>query len=154
MTYEKSIPFNGNPSKAIEFALTTLTGVGFRIDSRSSSAVDLTGPGMNSSHGNPLSGASRLRLELAGSNVSARAELGAGDRLMRMVMWLLVFLETGAVISILVFVPGKLTPRKFGISLLPVLPWVVLLPLIWNLTRRRTIRGIDALLNNMAEMAK
>jgi hypothetical protein len=150
MEYEKSLPFDGNPHEVMKVATATLTASGFRIDSRTNDALEFIGPRMNSSHGPPLAGASRVLLRVAPGSLSLQAELGGARRLIRMMMILILGL------TILLDVPmtalAAMHKAPWWIPLVGLawlVPWAILLPIISRVSRQRAIRALDALLQNL-----
>lgn len=76
MHYSRSVEFRGDAGKAFDLAAAALAGVGFRIDGRTDSSLEATGPGMTSSRQSPLVGASRIQFARRGGELTADAELG------------------------------------------------------------------------------
>src|SRR5947207_14589734 len=150
MEYEKTLPFNGNLDEAMKLATATLTVSGFRIQSRTSDSLEFIGPPMNSSNGPPLIGASRVMLRTSSGSLSLAAELGGARRMIRMMLFLIVGL------TILLDIPmtalAALHKAPWWIPLVGLawlVPWVIILPIISRISRQRTIRALDALLQNL-----
>ena len=150
MEYEKSLPFSGNPDEVMKVATASLTASGFRIDSHTSDTLEFVGPPMNSSHGPPLLGASRVVLRMSAGSLSLAAELGGARRMIRIMLFLIVGL------TILLDIPmtalAVLHKAPWWIPLVGLawlVPWVILLPIISRISRQRTIRALDALLQNL-----
>jgi hypothetical protein len=153
--YASTVPFEGNTAKAFDLASAALTTIGFRIQSRDGSSLELTGPGMGSTRQSALLGASRIRIDRGAHELSITAELGGVRRMAR---FLILFpLGLCLFLAILFFVLFSLLLGRSG-WVVPVvvatggnaLLWMVLAPLVARHLRARTCRGIDTLLNNMA----
>ena len=149
MQYRESIPFAGDPAKAFDMATTILTGNGFRIVEKGEHSLAFSSPGMSSTKQNPLLGASEIRVERRVGELEIQAELGG---VQRMRTFLILFPIGLALFLFVLF--GILFREKgilftAGVSVGPLLPWVVLTPLLSAVTKRRTERALTDLLANM-----
>ena len=162
MDYEKTIPFNGDPSRAIDLAVQAFTVNGFRITSKTGSSIEAEGPGMLNTREQPLRAASRVSLAFTGSTASVRADFGALRKLLRIMSLILVALAV--FLEILFFAIGPSMrwdhpvahPRRFLalMSLAPLAPWPILVSVIWTLMRKRVRRELDTLLHNMTMVGR
>jgi hypothetical protein len=151
MTHQSSVTFAGNPTPVMQRAFDALTTAGMRIDSRTDTTLQFTGPGLNSTNEDPLRGISRGRLSVTGRTITLDAELGAVQRLFRILLIMIVVMDVVACVVLYFALRGKLaTPVVLTIAVAPVAPWVFLLPLMSGWMKRRTSRAIDTLLNNLS----
>jgi len=154
-TYEATENFRGDARRVMDCLATSLTAAAFRIESAGESTLLAIAPRMYNTRQNPLLGASRIELRVAGSSLSARAELGGVAWLMRLVGIILIgvaMLE----LPLAFLLPGwgKITiPLRLLIMEGPLLPWIVLLPLMGGWMRGRARKAVDALLHNATIMA-
>jgi hypothetical protein len=150
MEYEKSLPLNGNPDEVMKVATASLTASGFRIESHSNDTLEFVGPPMNASHGPPLVGASRVVLRIASGSLSLGAELGGARRMMRMMLLLIVGLTVLLDVPMTALAAMHKAPWWIPlVGLAWLVPWGILLPIISRISRQRTIRALDALLQNL-----
>jgi hypothetical protein len=155
MTHEASVTYNGDSRRVMQLAAESLTAAGMRIDSKTDSTLEFSGPGLNSTNENPLLGISRARLSATGSTISIRADLGAVQRLFRILLYMIVALDVVACVVLFLVLRGKMaTPLVLTIAIAPVAPWIVLLPLMSGWMKRRTMRAIETLLNNLSVAAR
>jgi hypothetical protein len=150
MEYHNSRHIPGDAVAASRRVVDILAGQGFRIAVPQRDAVELLGPGMRSSRQNPLVGASKVVVRSRDREVAIEAEFGALRRLIRS---LGVFLFGMAVCLFVLFafvIPPDDVYVRFVVPVLPLAPWLVLLPLMGSMLRRRTARAFDVLLLNVA----
>ncbi len=147
MDYHQTLPFRGDPARAIETARITLATHSFRIESRTDTELSARGPGMYSSRQNPLVGVSRLAVSVRSGEIHLEAELG-GSRFMTRFLYLFPFGIALIISTVFLIVP---MPRfALAIPWLAVSPWFILSPLMAGWIRKRTLAAIDTLLHNMA----
>jgi hypothetical protein len=170
-TFSTSATVAGNPAHALRSAVTTLTNNNFAIVHCDDASATLTGPGLNSTRENPLLGATRVDLRVAGNRLDVDAELGGVDSMRRFLNWFPLLL--GASLGLLFAVVGGSFFGAFGgnpdlpggerwqrllfalgAGLLPVAPWLVLSPMMASWIRNRTHRALETLANNAAHTAK
>jgi hypothetical protein len=152
--YEKTIPFP-DPAKALEVLTGLFVRDGFRIDEKSERAVDLTGPGMINSRQDPLVGISGIRISQSSGSLSVEAQF---DSIRKLIKYLAIFIVGMGVFFVILFGilftrQGQAMATVVLISLAPLAPWPVLLPLILRWLKSRTARALDVLLNNTAYLA-
>jgi hypothetical protein len=157
MDYEISQPFNGNREKALDHATRMFTDNGFRIVSKTASSLEVQSPGMSSTKQNAILGISRAVVEVSGQTVSLRADFGSARRMIRIV----AFAISGLAVFFAVLFPllathmktrhgAPMGPSRIGpLSVLPLAPWPILLPLIAAGHRRRIRRELETLVHNM-----
>ncbi len=147
MFYETSIPYSKDPQDALLLARSVLTQTGFRIESLDNRCLEAHGPGLQSTHQNPLRGASRVRILIYDETIHLSAELGG-------VVWMRNFLylfpPALGCILMLVFALTGLPLLTCGGALVGALsPWLVLSPLMARGIRRSAVEALDTLLQNM-----
>jgi hypothetical protein len=154
----------------LQAVLVKLTNNGFAIVKRDGKSVELTGPGLNSTRQNPLLGASRIRLELHGHELSLDAELGGVETMRRFLMRFPFMLGLGLGLFFGV-VGGIAFGRQFGVgfgvpwaqgltwmllaiggSMLPVTPWLFLSPMMSKMMRTRTQNALTTLVTNAVQL--
>jgi hypothetical protein len=113
--------------------------------------VELTGPGMISSRQDPLVGISKIHISQSSGSLSVEAQFNS---IRRLIKYIAIFIVGMAVFFVILF--GILFTRQrqpFGkillISLAPLAPWPVLLPLIMIWQKSRTSQALDVLLSNI-----
>src|SRR3954468_24541825 len=158
MQYTASRPSHGDPDKAFDLALAALTSLGFRLDQRTTSSVELSGPGMNSNRQSPLLGASRLNISFREGQLDLAAELQAAERLARFARVFSIALTFVLGLTLLIvfgtMFAGRAAPLLWlgpvvGVTLLNGGVWAVLGPLIPRNIQRRTRHGLESLLTTM-----
>lgn len=144
--YETSAEFSGEAEAALSFLIQTFTQLGFRIEQKDARRLEFSGPGMNSTQQNPLMAVSRLRVESAGRSLKTQAEFGGARRMAKFMFLLIVGLAAGlgGLFAVL------FDPAAAGIVALALSPWLVLIPLIYWMIRRRAARALDNVLHNLA----
>ena len=149
--HEQTIPFSGDPARAIEAARLQLSAQGFRIDLPNPTKLVATGPGMHSNQEDPIRGMTQAEIWVDEGRIRLAGELGGVARMKR---FLYIFPFALGVGLALVFGVVSWTVHSFPgyvafIPVLPVLPWIVLSPWMVNLMQKRAILAIDTLLHNM-----
>jgi len=154
MDYQRKIPV-ADSEKAVDAAANVFIQHSFQIDQKSETALELTGPGMISSRQNPLVGISNIRISQSRGSLSVEAQF---DSIRRLIKYLAVLIIVMGVFFVILF--GILFTRQGQpvgtvvlISLAPLAPWPVLLPLIMAWLKCRTARALDVLLSNAAHLA-
>jgi hypothetical protein len=137
--------------KAVSAAANVLIQQGFQIVEKSDTAVELTGPGMISSRQNPLVGISKIRISQSSGSLSVEAQF---DSIRRLIKYLAVFIVGMGIFFLVLFAilftrQGQPVSIVVLISLAPLAPWPVLLPLITIWLKSRTSRAMDVLLSNV-----
>jgi Flp pilus assembly protein TadB len=147
MFYETSIPYSKDPQDALLLARSVLTQTGFRIESLDNRCLEANGPGLRSSHQNPLRGASHVRILIYDETIHLAAEL---DGVVWMRNFLYLFPPALGVFLMLVFVLTGLSLLTSGCALVGALsPWLILSPLMARNIRKSTVEALDSLLQNM-----
>jgi hypothetical protein len=153
MDYSKGIPFVGDCEVALNAARLVLMQHGFTFGSIKDGVFEATGPGMSSSKQNPLMGASSVRITCAGGELRIEASFASIRKLGRTLA--AVFAGVAVLLcAIFAVVFWGQDPRLALMGIAPFLPWIVLLPVLLSMLRKRTIRALDALLANAAAMAQ
>ena len=171
-TYSTSAAAPSPSSEVLRAALTTLTNNGFAIENCDDRSASLTGPGMRSTRQNPLLGASKIHLAIDGNQLRLDAELGGVDSMRRFLMRFPFLLGLGLGLLFGVFgglmfgqqfgvgfgVPWaqgwKWLLFAFGVSMLPVLPWLVISPMMSHMIRNSSETALTNLLKNAVQISK
>lgn len=153
MDYTKTVPFNGDSQKALEFSLNLFTQQGFTIVRKHEYGHELTGPGMVSSRQNPLVGISKVIVRIKSGQIKVQAEFGG---IKKMQTFLILFICGMALFFFILF--GFLFRNRPNFNMLlplaPFLPWPILIPVMIKSFKARTRRALDTLLNNMSMMGE
>jgi hypothetical protein len=171
-TYSTSAVTHNPSGETLQAALAILTNNGFAIVNRDERTASLTGPGLNSTKQNPLLGASKICLALEGNQLHVDAELGGVESMQRFLIRFPLLL--GLVLGLLFCVIGgrvfgqqfglgfgvpwaqgwRWILVTFGLTMLPVTPWLILSPWIGNMIRCRTQQALNTLVTNAVQMTK
>jgi len=156
MKYEKTITFKGDPEKAFEVAINTLIPHGFAIKKKAPRCIEFLGPDTLGNKGqNPLTGVSNLTAESGLYGLELKAELGG---ILKTVKFLVIFVVSMALFFLVLFgfLFGKNpdSPNFILLSLLPLAPWPLIIPIMLTVMKTRTKKSLDSLLNNMALLSK
>jgi hypothetical protein len=153
MNHTHSLDFRGDLAAAFALAASTLTACGFKLVNKTARSLEFTSPGMCNSRESALLGASRITITGGGGRIELEAELGGGRRLIAVVVLVVVAI---CVVQAVVFGVRyfKSPPtidwlRELFPAVLPLVIGAVVGPLVTFQLRRRTIRALDTLLNNM-----
>jgi hypothetical protein len=150
MDYQRTMPV-ADSEKAVDAAANVLIQHSFRITEKSETAVELTGPGMISSRQDPLVGISKIRISQSSGSLSVEAQF---DSIRKLIKYLAAFIVVMGVFFLVLFAilftrQGQPVGIVVLISLAPLAPWPVLLPLIMRWLKSRTARALDVLLSNI-----
>ncbi|MBN2327054.1 MAG: hypothetical protein JXR73_07855 [Candidatus Omnitrophica bacterium] len=148
MEYQRTIALQGESEKAFAFAVNIFVQNNFLMKKLGSGEVELTGPGMNSTHQNPLTGVSRARLKLLRQKIQCEAEFGG----VKTMQWFIILFPPG--LGLFLFVLFALIQQNLRPALpalLAVSPWVILGPMMSRWIKRRTEKALDILLDNAAQ---
>jgi hypothetical protein len=159
LTHRAEVAANDGP-RALEFAVRTLVGIGFRLERHSATAATLVGPGMNSSKQNPVVGASSVELSATSRGLVAQAELGGAQRMAGFVRWFPPTLAVGIYVvlsTVFLLTPG---PARLAGPLIAALPcgivaavWLVLGPWVGAKIVGSTKQGLDNLVASAGQAA-
>ena len=150
MQYNKSVPFNGSASTAIETAQLQLMANGFKLDQPGETELIATGRGMHSTKQNPIVGASHVRITVSSSSINICAELG-GVKFMQRFVYIFPPALGGFLALVFAFIPNF--PKRVPLmALLPILPWLVISPLMARWIKNRTTKALNTLVHNMASV--
>jgi hypothetical protein len=156
MTCEITEPFRGDSRRAMDFVMAALTAAGFRIEKSNDTTLSATAPMMMSTRQNPLLGASRLEIAISGGSLTARADLTGARRLFQILgVMMVAMMAIGETATILLVSLHKYHGRTPGrlvefIPLMALSPWPILLPLMYQFTKRNARRAVQTLLHNAA----
>ncbi|HEO72074.1 MAG TPA: hypothetical protein ENN80_12495 [Candidatus Hydrogenedentes bacterium] len=160
MEYERSIEIKGEPKQALDAVLSILVQHGFAIARQYENRVDFKDPGMVRFNApaavgrtrGPLRGASDVSVEARDGMLSLRADFSGVRRMRKLMVYLVLGL---AFFFVVVF--GLLfreRPSVTLMALIPLTPWVVLIPLMDYFFKRAAIHALDTLLDNAAALAQ
>jgi hypothetical protein len=150
MEYKTSVPFRGSAKAAIHVARLQFMANGFKVEQPGESELAAIGPGMHSTKQNPILGVSRARIIVSANAINLHAELGGVKFMQRFVY---IFPPALGFLLALVFACTPTMPRHAPLAaFVPVLPWLVLSPLLAGWVKRRTIKAVDTLVYNMANV--
>jgi len=158
MIYEKTVEFNGDKAEALKTCTNTLLPHGFRITDSSDTSLEADGPVYMMVKGQePLVGVSKISVSVRTREIEVTAELGGIDKTIKFMIALMLGL---ALFFVIVFgiIFGVVQRQGFGkvllMSLVPFIPWPVVIPLMGVFLKARTCRALDALVHNMVVLAK
>ena len=154
MNYEKTITFTGEPAGALDIAKNTFLPNGYLISESTENSITLKGDNLFwlQQQNNPLIGISKINIQVENSTISLKAELG---NITKVIIFLIACIVGLALLMVIIFAivfAGKEDgPNVILISLLPLVPWPILAPLIFFFLKYRTRKAIDILMNNMSD---
>ena len=148
MDYQKTITVSHDGQKAFEFAQSIFVQNNFSLKKIGSEEVEFTGPGMHSTHENPLTGVAKARIKWRGKTIQLEANLGG----VKMMQWFLFLFPP--CLGLFLFTIFYLVHHSIQ-SALPALyavsPWIVIGPLMGRWIKNRTLKALDVLLENTAQ---
>lgn len=152
-----AVAVDGDVKESLDRAVTNLTTNGFVIEERRPELVSLSGPGLRSTNQNPVLGASNVEIRSGIAELSMSAELGALRSLNRFVTWfpppltLLIVLPWAVLVPLGVVPKGALWPVAIVVGVqLPV--WALIGFWIRRSLRRRTVKALDSVVRNAAQL--
>ena len=152
MHYEKSLALHGNETDAIDLASATFASCGLQVTARSATTIDAAGrpPAVRDAGGSMIGAASRAHVRVGGGHVTLRAEFSRLRRLSLILAGVmagiaLLLLGGSSALAALGVIPG------YGVALavLPLTPFVIIVPLLLSHFRRRAAAELDAFLRNL-----
>ncbi len=147
MEYNNTAPFSGNPEKALELSLNVFLIQSFAIIEKSESGHELEGAGIWNSPQNPLMAVSRVKVSIEDKRIALSAEFGGVRQLQRFLIYWIGGL-TLLFIGLVFLVRDVANPLVLSSPAL-VLPFLLLIPLVSRMARKRAEKALDTLLNNM-----
>ncbi len=151
MDYQRTLSLQGDAQLALEKAVQIFVQNNFALKKIHSNKMELCGPGMTSTKENPLVGVSKAWLKLSGKQITLEAELGSVRR-MQWFIWIFPI-----ALGLFLFLIIGASEKNFR-NALPVCwaisPWIVLSPLMSWWMKRRTLRSLNVLLENSAELSR
>ena len=153
MDYQTTIAYPGDATEGLTRLVEILSPLGFRIERRERSEIEVTGPGMNNTRQSPLLGISRLRAQVQPGQLTVEAQFGALDRLLWFMGGFLIALGVFLVVLFAILFRNR-PDFHLWIVILPFAPWPILLPLLRVFLHRRLRRTLDNVLHNLGMMAK
>jgi hypothetical protein len=146
--YAASVPFRGDADRAFALAESALTALAFRHTERTAAALELVGPGMNSTRQSALVGASRIRIVSDRGELALEADLHGVASMARFV----ILFPIGLCLFLAILFAIVFSEVFWGVAAATgaaALLWLLLGPLMARTIRARTCRALDALLANM-----
>lgn len=144
--HEYSVPFEGNPDKALDIARTALLSLGFEILLDTDRELHAKGPGMHSNQQPALVGASLIRLSVSDFSIGVKAALG-GVATMKTFIYLFPPLLVASLLVMMAFMEPAFSPMH----ILWVLLWAGVAPMIGKALEGKTTEAIDRLVRSMAQ---
>jgi hypothetical protein len=148
--YETRLEFRGDARKALDFARNLLASMNFTVSTPGQG--QLTAENTNwylNSKQNPLLGVSRLAVSVIGTSLVLNADLAKVKTLMKIVAGLILLIDTVTAVALgIVF--WKTNPEVALIALAAILPWPVVLPLMYLAMKRRAQWALNTFLQNVA----
>jgi hypothetical protein len=147
MSYEKSVPFNGNVSKAFEVARSTLLPHGFEIVENDDNYMELIVPNtLLANNYSPFIAFSRISISAENNELTIQAEMRGGLKVFKVVLILIVIIV--ASVFIYLAITSKKVDKAFpSIFLTFILAFIIS-------AKSKTYTLLDSLLNNMAILGK
>lgn len=161
MEYSRSQQVAVDPERLKELAVQMAAAAGFVIESQMGPAIELRGPGMQSSRQNPLCGASRMRWVRDGRAVTLEAELGGAKWMARFVKVFPLALTLGLVVVLGVVFAFVFDPQQQittlaalgAIAVFDTVIWLVLGPVMARGIENRTRQALDSYFTNVVTLA-
>jgi hypothetical protein len=125
-TYSTSAMMTKPTEDALQAALVILTNNGFAIITRDKCSVSLTGPGLNSTRQNALSGATKIYISIDGNQLKLDAEVGGPVQRFVNRIPLFAGLGSGLLLCILGLVFGQKFGVGFGVPAAPGWTWILI----------------------------
>jgi hypothetical protein len=155
MDYANTVPIKGDGRRALEQARSVFVQQGFDVSPISAQRFDAKGEKLLRNNHNPYHGVSRATFMIAGGMLSVEAEFGGCRRLRN---FLFIFPPAlGLTLAVFFGLMGSFAGTPWYMPFLafaPVAPWVVIGPLMASSFRRKVIRTLDTLLDNLRGMGK
>jgi hypothetical protein len=146
--YKTKIHVKDDPSKAFQNLKQVFVQNNFSVKTHGDNGFELQGPGLNSTHENPILGVSSGACRVHGSTIELAVELGSA----RMLQWFILCFPIG--LGLFLAIVFSLTLggwTAITTPLLAVAPWLVLSPLMSRWIHNRTTKAVDTALHNAAE---
>ncbi len=155
MSYYKTTPFSGNVEKALEVAWNTFLPHGFTVTENTAESIELTGPGSLMAKGqDPAVGISKISISAAHNELSIKAEFGGINKTVKFMILLIVSLSVFFLVLFgILFNKEMPTARIVLLSLGPLIPWPIVIPLMAIWMKSRATKTLNALLTNITTLA-
>lgn len=147
LTYSKTVPFHGDPAKALEMAANWATHNNFKIVNRTHESIETVNSiGLYYKH-QPAQGLGKLKVRVRGGLISIEGDF---TDLRRLGLGTIIFLFGLGLFLMVIFMRtgDKQSPL---LAFLPLAPWPIILPLMFWHMKRRIVRTLDNLLNNCTQ---
>ena len=154
MDYSGKVSIQGDGRKFLEKAQSIFMHEGYTVSPISGHRFEASGGHPLRKNQSPIHGVSRAVFMVSPGTLTVEAELGGVRKLRN---FLLIFLPgLGLLLGVVFFAVGMFADQPsympFVVAFAPLAPWVVLLPVLVYVFRRRTIRALDTLLQNLHTM--
>ena len=152
MKYQKQINYTGNPQKAFDITEQTFLSLGFGIDIKEPDRLVLVNPRPYMSKGMTfLINISKLDLKAEENNLKLIAELKG---LKNTILFLSIFIFALAAFFMILFTHTLDQPQAniIKLSLIPLSPWPILIPLFYFFFRYKTNQALNILANNIQQI--
>lgn len=151
MDYTKTVPIAGDGRKVLDQARNTLIQQGFDVTPISAQRFEARGEKLLRNNHNPFHGVSRADFMIAGGMLTVDAAFGGVRRLRN---FLIIFPPALALALAVTFTlvgnfAGQPWYMPFLLALAPSVPWFIITPLMVYSFRRKVIRTLDTLLENL-----
>lgn len=149
--YSSEIPIHGDGRKLLERARDLFALEGYEVSPIATDRFEATGGHPLQNNSSPIHGVSRAVFLVSPGTLTVEAELGGVRKLRN---FLLIFLPgLGLILAIVFSFAGMFADKPpympFVAAFAPLSPWVILVPILTYLYRRRTRRAIETLLKNL-----
>jgi hypothetical protein len=154
--YNGKIPIHGDGRKLLEKAQSIFIQEGYTVSPISGHRFEASGGHPLQKNHSPIHGVSRAVFMVSPGTLTVEAELG-GVRKIR--NFLLIFLPSlGTFLAVTASLAEDFSDQPpympLAIAFVPLAPWVVLLPVLVYVYRRRAIRALDSMLQNLQSVGK
>ena len=155
MNYEKSIPFQGDFTKAADIAKNTLLPHGFQVLNTYDNSIELEGTRSIMTKGaDPLIGISWIHIQKTNGSLILKTELGGISKTAKLMAYIIIpallldFVILGIIFSRINLSTQQLLPMLVTFFVLPIV-----IPFSYIAMKKRTIKSIDTLFSNMVTLS-
>lgn len=149
MEYRNTITITGETQSVLKTAMQMLMAQGFSVLKREEQYLELQGLNAHSSNQNALLGASKVTISATGQRIVVSAELKGYDNLIKILSIMMVVMAIGFGLMAY-FLPNEDSSYNPLYAVLPLLPWVFLMPFLAKIFKKRTVKALDILVANLA----
>lgn len=149
MEYQQTLTIKGDGKALLDSTMQLLMAQGFSIVKKENFYLEVAGHNVHSSNQNPMLGASKIVFSISGRQLHVDAELKGFKKLITILSMMMVVMAIGFVMMAM-FLPNTDPDFRPYHAALPLLPWVVLMPLMARIFKKRTIKTLDTFVANLA----